>query len=371
MQRPTANATCRANATFATLINSDSYVGAALCLLQQFRRVHSVCPLILLYDDRSGRLSAESIVQLRRAFERMVPISELATVVQRLGSERVRTRDSSHNDARRRSTQAAPVGRRLYTSVTQTHAKVYVWALPWDRVAYLDLDTLLLANIDDVLSLELQLTARQPLAATPCTSNGESYFVAGFLLFKPSASKVPSLLSLTRFSQSPWNGRVPVSLRRAAIDPTYWTNICHPSDHCPLSTDGSCSPAARMFPNASDPLYKCMLAHHGHFSHMVISKACATKLGDQSIHNFLFRRRWHALPGSLGLNVDARRWRGAPRSVAQGKRGETRSGATPAAGIPPRARMIHFFGEPKPWDPRARASLPAVAEYRRVCPSLP
>ena len=131
---------------------------------------------------------------------------------------------------------------------------------------------------------------------------------------------------------------------------SYWVNVCHPDERCSSSTDASCSPAARMFPNSTDPLYACMVARNGHFSQFVISKACSTKLGDQSIHNFAFRRSWKRLPRSLGLNVDARRW----------------SGTDSDTDAP--ARMIHFFGEPKPWDPHARASLPAVSEYRRVCP---
>ena len=131
-----------------------------------------------------------------------------------------------------------------------------------------------------------------------CTSsNGESYFVAGFLLFKPSASKVlrrrlPALQT-QRLSCSRRVLAEPVEWPRARVAatcgdrPDLPTTSATPAITAP-STDGSCSPAARMFPNASDPLYKCMLAHHGHFSHMVISKACATKLGDQSIHKFLF-----------------------------------------------------------------------------------
>ena len=83
-----------------------------------------------------------------------------------------------------------------------------------------------------------------------------------------------------------------------------------------------------MFPNSTDPLYACMVARNGHFSQFVISKACSTKLGDQSIHNFAFRRSWKRLPRSLGLNVDARRW----------------SGTDSDTDAP--ARMIHFLASP-------------------------
>ena len=150
------------------MINSDDYVGAALCLRAQMRRVGSACPLLLMYDDRSERLSGEAIVRLQGAFDRLVPISELALMVDqwhaRVDSTAAsRTRDNI-------SVTRPAGGRRLYTSVSQTHAKVYIWALPWERVAYLDLDTLLLANIDDVL--RVQLSARESLAATNCTGTG-------------------------------------------------------------------------------------------------------------------------------------------------------------------------------------------------------
>ena len=137
---------CRRNSTFATLINSDSYVGAALCLYHQMRRVRSACPLLLLYDDRMGRMSAEAVATLRHKFgaERMTSISSLAHV------------SSPHEQPHPRLNNHRLHGRRLYAHVSQTHAKVYVWALPYERVIYLDLDVLLLANIDDVFRVELE-----------------------------------------------------------------------------------------------------------------------------------------------------------------------------------------------------------------------
>ena len=82
----------------------------------------------------------------------------------------------------------------------------------------MDLDTLLLANIDDVL--RVQLSARESLAATNCTGvGGASYFVAGFMVLRPNVKEVPTLVTLTRFARNPWKGRVPVSLGRAAADP--------------------------------------------------------------------------------------------------------------------------------------------------------
>ena len=332
--------TCRRNSTYATLINSDSYVGAALCLRAQLRRVRSACPLLLLFDDRLGRMSAEAVETLRNAFgtEQMTSIATLASASSAWTHEQYP-----------RHTSRMQSGRRLYAEVSQTHAKVFVWALPFERVVYLDLDVLLLANIDDVF--EVELTPRQHLAATACP--GSPYFVAGFMLLRPHASEVGPLLAVTRFAKGPWFGRLPVSLSRSANDPSYWTNICHPNGACPSAKDLSCSPAALLYPNASDPLWACMKAHRGHFSNRPISKACASKLGDQSIHNFRFRRRWRELPAELGLNVDGRRWPG------------NRHAATEHAGQP---RMLHFFGEPKPFDARAKATLPAVTEYRRICP---
>ena len=76
----------------------------------------------------------------------------------------------------------------------------------------------------------------------------------------------------------------------------------------------------------------------------MIERACSAKLGDQAIHNFHFRKQWTPLPEALGINVDARKWDGKSA-----------------------ARLLHFFGEPKPWSPKANARLPAVRLYRNVC----
>lgn len=58
-------------------------------------------------------------------------------------------------------------------------------------------------------------------------------------------------------------------------------------------------------------------------------------------------RSWTKLPRELGLNVDAR---------------------TLISRVPESARLIHFLGEPKPWDERSRnSSNGAVRVYRQIC----
>jgi lipopolysaccharide biosynthesis glycosyltransferase len=326
--------TCPHNGSFVTLLNSESYVWPALCLRKQMDLVQSVCPLLLLYDDRAVTLSDASLTLLKAAYgkDQIMPISTLVA-----------------------SYRAPKFGRRLYSDIRQTHAKLWIWALPparFPRVAYMDLDVLVVENIDDVLAHDMQGKLLAATACNPKNDRGRGWFVAGFLVIVPSVSELPALLLLQRFSKYPWNGRLPGGMVKGHAKPDYWANICAPDDGC---SSAECLPAAREFPNASDPLNACMTARKGHFAQKWIELACAPKIGDQSIHNHHFRGRSSLLPASYGLNVPGR-----GRSEWNGSR--LVDGST--------TRLLHFFGEPKPFDPHWSASLPSMAtvHYRTICP---
>ena len=361
---------CAANAALAAVVTSDDFVVAALCLHTQLQRLGSQCPLLLLFDDRSGRLSEASMERLRSTFgrEQLQPLSALAAAHYSFPPETTkRKRQPAPSCVRSPITH----GRRLFSDIRRTHEKVFIWALPYERVLYIDLDTLVLQSLDDLLTRRGDfltggdlLTGRSKLAATPC---GSKFFITGVMLIRPDACAVAPLLAVSRFALPPWLGRVPLSLRRAADDPTYWPNKCQPvtvseetmrvcvSTHNARRsereqsnrTSHACrpSPAFRQFPNERDPVHACMSHYGGHWrTSAVIERACSAKLGDQAIHNFHFRKQWTPLPEALGINVDARKWDGKSA-----------------------ARLLHFFGEPKPWSPKANARLPAVRLYRNVC----
>ena len=272
--------TCPHNGSFVTLLNSDSFVGAALCLHRQLRQVQSNCPLVLLYDDRSADLSTASVALLESTYGavNMVPITSLVVAFEQ------RSRASAGELAPGHLRPRVTHGRRLYSDVRQTHAKLWIWALSpqrFPRVAYLDLDVLVLANIDDLLAHDMR---GRPLAATPCTRSTKGHFVAGLLLITPNVDELPWLLQFARFAKFPWNGRLPggtpsLAARTGPLpawlnNQSHWTNLCAPDDGCSRL---DCLPAHHTFPNASDPLTACKMAHGGRW-------AGARKIDLQSRH---------------------------------------------------------------------------------------
>ena len=112
-------------------------------------------------------------------------------------------------------------------------------AARFPRVAYMDLDVLVVENIDDVLAHDMR---GKLLAATACNPKTTVDEDGLFLVIVPSVSELPALLLLQRFSKYPWNGRLPGGKGHAR--PDYWANICAPDDGC--SSASACRP--REFP---------------------------------------------------------------------------------------------------------------------------
>lgn len=255
---------CPNHGSFITWLSGESFVKAALCLRRQLTRVQTTCPLLLLYEDAT--ISAAAHVQLEQAYgpSSLIPISALAANLARTTSF---------------------VGRRLFQSITQTLPKLWIWALPptqYPLLLYLDIDVLITENIDDVLAYKFST----PVAAVPCPhgmwEEKAIRFNAGVLLLKPNLNWHAILLRLARFSNYPWSGYVPRAKLVTLMNETrMWYDICAPDDGC---REQSCLEARRLFPQASEPLKACRLAHNASFAFR-IPKACATKIGDQSIHN--------------------------------------------------------------------------------------
>ena len=157
---------------------------------------------------------------------------------------------------------------------------------------------------------------------TPARLNaycGNRFFNSGLLVFKPSMRTLRRLLEVERWVNWPWNGHVPRSGDR-------WPDICAPRDDPGKS--------ARLYPNKSNPLAFCRALYGPGKQPGLIAKACESHYTDQSIFNYAFP--YHALvPGSFNdasrFDIDA-------------------------------AHIVHFVGEPKPWDSKfatGRAASPA------------
>lgn len=315
--RPPQGGLC-ANVSYVTLITGAHYAAPAACLPVQLQRVNAACRLILVYDDEDATLP--------------MPMLEAA-----YGKEQL-VRLSSLKARYRRNRQdlgaAVGSGRRLLTRVesTNTHQKLWLWALPVNKAVFLDIDILLLGNVDSLLSIEpmsfktsKKAIPRPSLAAASC-SKKNLYFNSGVFVFRPSLAMLSVLLRVARFTGYPFNGHLPHEAES-------WPDICSPVD----------DPNAflRMFPNESSyhhALRKCKGRHGGGFSRTsFIQPACEPKYGDQSILNAIFARSRKRLPHVYndfnGMNVSS-------------------------------SRIIHFVNEPKPWDYGLQSGRVRKHDYR-------
>ena len=252
-RRAGAAACASGAATFAAFLSGvagGGYVPGALCLRRSLRAVGSACPIALVHDDRGAEV--------------MLPEASLRELEQEYGAQHLY---SLTGLMRRFPTLARAVrynistsldhsvgrgeGRRLYLSNEQgglgifaTHVKVWLLALPFKRVAVLDLDMVAVHNMDGLLGYPFP----QELAATGCGFHGAhdplGVFNSGLMLLNlsPPEAVARRLHSLTQ--------------RRAP----HWR-------------------------------------HH--------DKACEVKPGDQTLLNAEFARQWHRLPPSLVVPVHA------------------------------------------------------------------
>ena len=147
---------CSSGGSFISIVKTDQYVPAALCLQNQLRHLGSVCPLTLVYDEST--VSEEPLARLRRAFgsRRLIALSDLVARAEpavrhaqgggRARGKRLRRR-AGHLTTGNRSTRAGPA----LAWELRTLQKLWLWSLPKRRypvVAFIDLDMLVLANLD-------------------------------------------------------------------------------------------------------------------------------------------------------------------------------------------------------------------------------
>ena len=307
------------NASFATVVSGSKYAAAAACLPRQLQQVKSVCPrMLLVYDDRDTELPMALLTWAYGA-DRMLPLTEL--------------------QARYQAGRAASTGRRLYASseVSRLFVKLWIWALPLQRVVFLDADVVLVRNVDELLRVNARL------AADYCVHCTGTFYNTGVMVLAPDLRRLRSLLSMARFVASPWKSFFPQSVGERYVD------VCSPRDDPHRYR--------RLFPNASNPFQTCR-SFHGAKRLRYIPKACEDKHGDQSIINQVFGVR-----GSTRLSP------GYNDVMFQGFNATT-------------TRILHFSAEPKPWAEtaskfainmcRARhcASESTTPRYRRCIAAL-
>ena len=309
---PPQPATC-SHANYVTLLTGSRYAGPAACLPHQLRQVGAlICPIVLVYNDADTSLPLPLLESIY-GVNHMVPLSRLR---------------ERHARYRASLKPALPVhGRRLFTSSQEalnTHLKLWLWALDGMRHAvFIDIDILVQRSISDLLSVAPRKGA---IASVTCKSKyGERFFNSGLLVFAPSLPELERLLEIERFSNFPWNGHIPH--RDDA-----WPDICAPRD------DPHAAERMPRFANSSNFLRDCRSAYGPGRQPGMMSKACESKLTDQSVLN-------HVYPKHLNLS------RGY--NDAKGFALET-------------SHIVHFVGEKKPWDVSALRDKYASAGRRNA-----
>ena len=298
-----------ANASYVTLLTGARYAAPAGCLPAQLRLVRAACPIYLVFDDEDETLQ---LPLLRAAYgrDRLVPLSTLKARYERHRQQRW---------------AGVATGRRLFEPAMahNTHQKLWLWALPFKKVVFIDIDTLILGNVDSLLSVappqfmlaKHSKTVMPSIGSVSCWSggSGDMYFNSGVMVLTPSLEVLSVLLRVARFTAFPFKGHVPHPLAT-------WPDVCSPVNE----------PQAfmRMFRNASSPqraFNLCRREHSRTGEHLVgfIHKACESIYTDQSILNYVFSGVRTRLPAEYN---DYNRYK-------------VRS-----------ARIIHFVGEPKPWS---------------------
>ena len=423
---------------FATQLSGENYVPLALCLHRQLLQHKSRCPLLVVVDDvTAGRnLSQASFSSLRIAVgaSQVVPLSSLVArafaepeaawpppsqfsgIGGIVGGGGGGGKSSSSNSS---SLGCATINSNQHQCGSLASSqrknrflgaanKYWLWALDaarYPRVAYLDLDVLLLRNVDALLHLDFA----QPLAAVTSgpLCNARS-FNSGVLVLKPSLITLAWLLLGERFANWPWKGRVPrfQEARLSSAGPVAvvvtrtgstargsararnikgrssgstggsggsgimqrnlsWVEQCAPA-HCErygahrTCLRGGSSGNATAGANANNltssgggdggesggesaGLETCKKRHGGSYSwSRRLKKVCEPSPRDQSVLNWHFNDSSRWLALPRAFNVQPRLW-----SAAQ-KAGVLEPGAAGEVAV------LHFVGAEKPWTQSAR-----------------
>lgn len=190
--------------SFVSLLSTDSFVDAALCLHNQLRLVRSACDHVLVYDDRA--LTAAAIGRLSTIFppQNLIP---LAMLVSRSQAQVARARQQNLTSRGRafagRLTREDGTSRGTFAA--EAVKKLWLWALPPERfplACILDLDVLVTANLDALLrsAQVLPPESSHDVAAVSALGcwQGANVFNSALVVFRPSLAKLEALLRRER-----------------------------------------------------------------------------------------------------------------------------------------------------------------------------
>ena len=356
---------CASGAALVTILSGEQLLPQALCLRLQLRAVGSVCPMLLVHDDREHvRLRAESVIQLQEALGRdhVMASSWLFAQAQqqRHWREHVAPVAAHHRNRRR-----------LFRSYSDFLSgtfmiKLHLFAMPtrlYNRLLFLDLDTLIVRNLDPLLVASFN----EPIAAVPlprlyCPSSTAKspWFNSGFLLLKPSLEHLNGLLLRTC-----WYFSKTGASRAHMVRMKMFGGLNITSREICLREFSLRRPAHA---NTADGGERATRVGH----EVTVAKVCESHLAVQSLLNYHFRRQYFQLPSDYNVQVLLRSFftiGGFPRppparssrtrtngtnvieNAEQHGRGDAEkavvSNLTRANSLPSSAAVVHLAGEVK------------------------
>jgi hypothetical protein len=195
--------------SFVSLLTSEAYTSAALCLHAQFQRVHTRCPFTLVYDDAA--IGESSSKRLALTFgTRLLRLSELVAsvgAIVRKAREQPLINKRARALAGRLTRPAAGNGPKSWG--LQSLQKIWLWSLPPARyplACFVDLDVLIRENLDALL--DPRVLDHEGVAGTESFSlaavsalgcrTGANVFNAALLVFRPSRTTLSALLRRDR-----------------------------------------------------------------------------------------------------------------------------------------------------------------------------
>lgn len=158
---------------YCTLLYNDAYLPGALVLGQALRDYGTERSLIVLVGSQ---VSEFAVYRLNQVFDQVIPTETIA---------------NSQADAPQFKLLGRPELERSYT-------KIHVWRqLQFDRIVFLDADTLPLQNLDSLFSLTDGLDSSIPIAASP-DIGWPDVFNSGVFVTTPSYTIYNSLVGRAR-----------------------------------------------------------------------------------------------------------------------------------------------------------------------------
>ena len=179
--------------SFATFISGSNYVPGAVCLRRSLQRAGNQCPIYLVYDDRAPKLNltgpARKLLSSTFGADRLIPLSRLMALHPKSAT------DMRYSLLERSITP----GRRLFHQGVEhlaTHSKLWLWALPHERVVVLDADMVVRQPIDWLTTLPF---SGQVAAVDISNRNSDTpHFNSGLMVIRPGAEHVRNLTHLAR-----------------------------------------------------------------------------------------------------------------------------------------------------------------------------